>query len=96
VSITSKINEREYIFRAHGCASQPAGREVCKIKSFIKLLKINDVEVFFCVFFPDIRKSSGLFEGSEDSPACPSDKSNIKMKKGMEHWRNDTAKRKRE
>ena len=32
---------------------------------------------------------------SQASPACPSDKSSVKIKMSMEHWWNDTDKRKR-
>jgi hypothetical protein len=35
--------------------------------------------------FPNIRKNTVLFEGSQASPACPSDKSGIKIKLSMEH-----------
>ena len=31
-----------------------------------------------------------MFEGSQASPACPSDSSSINMKMRMEHWWNDT------
>jgi hypothetical protein len=34
----------------------------------------------------DIRKRIALFERYEVSPACPSEKSSIKMTIGMEHW----------
>ena len=40
----------------------------------------------------NIRKSIALFDGSEDSPACPSDMSNIKMNMSMEHRCNYTNK----
>jgi hypothetical protein len=58
------------------------GFGVCKMTGSIKLLNINNVQALFRALLPDIRRSSGLFEGSEDSPACPSDESNIKI---MEH-----------
>ena len=38
----------------------------------------------------DIRKSNVMFEGSQASPACPSEKSNIKMKLSTEQWWNGT------
>ena len=41
---------------------------------------------------PDIRKGTALFEGSHTLPACPSDKSGIKMKISMEHYWNGTEK----
>ena len=34
-----------------------------------------------------------LLEVTEVSPACPSDKSHILMKMGMEHWWSDTERR---
>ena len=37
----------------------------------------------------DTRKTTVLFEGSQVSPVCPSDKSSIKMTT-TEHWWNDT------
>jgi hypothetical protein len=39
---------------------------------------------------PDIRESITFFENSHDLRICPSDKSSIKMKMSVEHWRNDT------
>ena len=39
---------------------------------------------------PDIRKSIYFFENSHALPICPSDKSSIKIKMSVEHWRNDT------
>ena len=35
-------------------------------------------------------KGFALFESSQVSPACPTDKSSIKMKMITEHWWNDT------
>ena len=39
---------------------------------------------------PDIRKSIAFFKNSHDLPICPSDKSSMKVKMSVEHWRNDT------
>ena len=36
-------------------------------------------------------KNPCLFEGSQASPACPSDNSSVKMKLGVERWWNGTA-----
>ena len=45
----------------------------------------------FCPEIPDTsRYSSGLFVGSDASPICPSNKSNIKMTINTEHWWDDT------
>jgi hypothetical protein len=35
-----------------------------------------------------------LFENSHASPACPSDRSRMKVKMSMEHWWNDTDRKK--
>jgi hypothetical protein len=35
---------------------------------------------------PDVTESNAFFESSQALPACPSDKSCINMKNGMEHW----------
>jgi hypothetical protein len=40
--------------------------------------------------FLDIRNGKNILVGSQASPACPSDKCSI-----MEHWWNDTDRRKR-
>jgi hypothetical protein len=37
-----------------------------------------------------ISKSVALFDGSQASPACPSDKTSIKLKMSMEYWWSDT------
>jgi hypothetical protein len=39
---------------------------------------------------PSLQKSTALFEGSQTSPACPSDKSSIELKMSMEHWWSET------
>ena len=39
---------------------------------------------------PDILKSVPLFDSSEGSPACPSDKNSMKLKMSVEHWWNVT------
>jgi hypothetical protein len=44
----------------------------------------KELKAFLQPILPDIRNSA--------SPACPSDKSCIKMKMYLEHWWNDTAK----
>jgi hypothetical protein len=38
----------------------------------------------------DIGESAALFEGSQNCPACPSDKSSINVKVSTEQWWNDT------
>jgi hypothetical protein len=38
---------------------------------------------------PDFRKSIALLDGSQASPACPSDKFGIKMKMSMKQWWNN-------
>ena len=35
-------------------------------------------------------RTPALFEGSQASPACPSDNRSVKMKMGVEHWWNGT------
>jgi hypothetical protein len=40
---------------------------------------------------PRYLKDYSLFDGSQASTACPSDKSTIKIKINMEHWGNDTG-----
>jgi hypothetical protein len=40
-------------------------------------------------FFSDIQKSIALFKAFQASVACP-DNSNIKIKKTMQYWWNDT------
>ena len=39
------------------------------------------LNIFFCQMLPDIRKSFALFEGSQASPACLSDKNNLVQRK---------------
>ena len=34
-----------------------------------------------------------MFKVSDVLPACPSDKSSLKIKKSVEHWWNDTERR---
>jgi hypothetical protein len=42
---------------------------------------------------PNIRKSIVCLKLPRLLPACPSDKSNVKMKMSMEHWWNGTDRR---
>jgi hypothetical protein len=44
---------------------------------------------------PGIRKGVALFDGSQASPACPYE-SNMKVKMSVQHWWNDTDRRKPE
>jgi hypothetical protein len=44
------------------------------------------VKTFFCLLFPDVRKSIALFDGYQDSPACPSFTSSVQLKKSVEHF----------
>jgi len=44
------------------------------------------VKEFFCLSFPNVRKSIALFDGYLDSPACLSFTSNVQLKKGVEHF----------
>jgi len=43
-----------------------------------------------------IKHSTALFEGFQASPACPSDKSKIKIRKNTQHWWNVSRQRKAE
>jgi hypothetical protein len=61
--------------------------------SYIKLVK-SHVKVPLSPVLPDIRMSMALFGGTQASAACLN-KCNIKTKLGMEHWWNDTDRRKR-
>ena len=47
--------------------------------------EINNVKALLCPMLPDITKNPALFEGSQATPACPSGKSSIMMKKSKEH-----------
>jgi hypothetical protein len=49
-------------------------------------LEAWSVKVLFYLMLTVIRKSIVVFDGFQSSPACPSDKSIIKMKVSMEHW----------
>jgi hypothetical protein len=59
-------------------------------------MKLNMVlRISFEVLLPssvpeDFRTSTDMFEGSQASPACPSDSSSINIKMSMELWWNDT------
>jgi len=57
--------------------------------------KQSKTEGGFCILTADIRNSVTLFEGSQASPACPSDKICIKTKMSVVHWCNDTDRGKR-
>jgi hypothetical protein len=52
--------------------------------------KQSNTEGRFCTLIADIRNSVTLFEGSQASPACPSDKTSTKTKMSVVHWCNDT------
>jgi hypothetical protein len=43
------------------------------------------VKVLLYPLFHDIRESMDLFEGSQASPVCPSDKSSVRKKMVMEN-----------
>jgi hypothetical protein len=45
----------------------------------------NNVEVLFCPLLSDVRDITALFEDSQASPSCSSDKSGAKMKRVAEH-----------
>ena len=45
----------------------------------------HNVAVLLCPSLPDSRVSIALFEGSQDSPACPSDRSNMEIKIRVQH-----------
>jgi hypothetical protein len=49
-------------------------------------LKTKDMEITFCHLLPEVTNSIVFIDGSQALPACPSDKSGINMKTGMEHW----------
>jgi len=50
----------------------------------VKLISISKLDRFFY-------NSMALLKDFYPSPACPSDKTSIKMKLSMEHWWNDTG-----
>lgn len=52
----------------------------------------SDMTVLLCPMLHDIRKSIALLEGSQASPTCPFDNSNITM--SLEQWCNETDRRK--
>ena len=55
---------------------------------FVTAWKQCNIEGGFCTVLADIRQSVTVFEGSQGSPACPSDKTCIKMKMSMvQCWR---------
>jgi hypothetical protein len=45
---------------------------------------------YYSIQLSPISERTQILEGSQASPACPSDTSSVKMKMGMEHWWNDT------
>jgi hypothetical protein len=45
----------------------------------------HSVAVLLCRSLPDSRVIIALFEGFRDSPACPSDMSNMEIKKSIQH-----------
>ena len=45
------------------------------------------MKVLSSAVLPSTRQSTALFDGSQISPACPSDNSGINLKMGMERWR---------
>ena len=47
------------------------------------------VNVIFDAMFSVIRNSTALFEGSQASPACPSEQDYTKLKISMKHRWND-------
>lgn len=44
----------------------------------------HSVAVLLCLSLPDSRVSIALFEGSQDSPSCPSDRSNMEIKMSVQ------------
>jgi len=56
-------------------------------------LKTNAKQLF-CVGLLDKRKSNALFQSSKSPPACPSDHTSNKTQMNMQHWWNDTDRRK--
>jgi len=48
----------------------------------------------FCAILLDVPKSIIFVKGSQVSPACPSDKSSVKVKINMKFWSNVTEKEK--
>jgi hypothetical protein len=61
-----------------------------------KPLKHEKCVTSFLFHGPDFIKTIAVFENSHDLPICPSDKSSIKTKMSVEHWRNDTERGKPE
>ena len=59
-------------------------------------LRLNESNVIFCPKFPNIRKNCALFEGSQVSLICPSDKDSINMKLIVKQWWNGTDRGKAE
>ena len=57
-------------------------------------MKQKQSESAFCPLLPGIRKSLALCGGSQGSPACPSGKSSLMMKRSVENCRNDTDREK--
>lgn len=51
---------------------------------------VKYVKVLFCAILSDIQKNFALFEGSQASPTCPSDKSGIEIEMRKKHWWIDT------
>jgi hypothetical protein len=50
----------------------------------------NNMGVLFCPMLPKIRMGTALFEGSQTSLTCTSQKSGMKIKIVMVHWGSDT------
>ena len=79
------------------CGNEPSGSVKCgefldQLQTSQLLRKDSAAAAWSeCVQFSiDIAKSVALFDGSQGSPACPSDKISMQLKMGRENWWSDT------
>jgi hypothetical protein len=57
---------------------------------YLTLWSKTSVTVLFLSMFPNILKKISFFGSSHALPARPSERSGVKMKMSMEHWKNNT------
>jgi len=58
-----------------------------KVEFMLTLQRVTESAFLYCSPIPN---RTLLMEVSEESPECPSGKSNMQMIASMEHWWNDT------